>query len=763
MRGLSARHWAGALVVTVMIVASCQDERLAADVRPGGDAGSDPSQDGPAEETDAAVPQAPALDFGLDAFRHWQRMPYVRIGVRGYMRSTYDRSGGNEAADASHFLRQVAEDENVSLDLAGPGVLAFVRTNHWHGSPWHYRVDGQDHVVTESSTVDPTHPVAGSKFLPEAAFPSPLALTWSATGGADLSWVPIAFSQSFELAYGRTHYGTGYHIYQLFPLGGGPSGAWQEEAPDEAVLALLAAAGSDIAPSGNGVTTTKRTLDVAAGESALLADLADGPAMVRALHIGLPVKQAAALEAARLRVTWDGRAEPSIDAPVPLLFGTGTLYDRNGAEWLVKGLLQSVRFTADQLRLALYFPMPYFEHAKLEIVAGASGLSGLDFELRSEPYTGPNNHVAYFHATYRDHGAPELGHDLTVLDTRGLEGDEDHCGAFVGMSWIFSDQAVLSTLEGDPRFYFDDSLSPQAQGTGTEEWAGGGDYWGGQVTTLPLAGHPVGAPSPSDVQEPRDAVESAYRVLIADAFPFGKNARITLEHGAQDDSSEHYRSVAYWYGTPGACLTLSDEVAVGDGASEATHDYASPEATAPVTLSSRYEWGPDHVAGVEIFPETSDTGRTTRGTSELVVALDPANLGVLLRRKLDYGVPNQRARVYVADDAPGAPFVYAGTWYLAGSNRSVYSNPPGELDASNPVLETSNRRWREDELLLPPALTAGRSAIRLRFEHEAVDLPLLPGGEVTPSGWSEFHYWVYCYHLPKAQSATASRFRPPPT
>ena len=45
-----------------------------------------------------------SVPVGLDAYRQWERWPYQRIGVRAYMRSTYDRSGGNEGADASHFL-----------------------------------------------------------------------------------------------------------------------------------------------------------------------------------------------------------------------------------------------------------------------------------------------------------------------------------------------------------------------------------------------------------------------------------------------------------------------------------------------------------------------------------------------------------------------------------------------------------------------------------------------------------------------------------
>src|SRR2546430_2236063 len=113
-----------------------------------------------------AAEKPPVIPTGLDAYRLWDRWPYQRVGVRAYMRSTYDRRGGNEGADASHFLYQLADDFNVSLDVAGPGVLYFVRCNHWHGSPWHYEVDGNDHIVQETSTADPTHPVEGSIFLP---------------------------------------------------------------------------------------------------------------------------------------------------------------------------------------------------------------------------------------------------------------------------------------------------------------------------------------------------------------------------------------------------------------------------------------------------------------------------------------------------------------------------------------------------------------------------------------------------------------------
>ena len=174
----------------------------------------------------APVHAADPVPVGLDAYALWDRWPQQRIGVRAYMRSTYDRDGGNRTADASHFLYAERPDFNVALDVLGRGVLYFVRTNHWHGSPWHYEVDGIDNVVRETSTADPDHPTPDSVFEPAATFPPPLAWTWSTTKGADLNWVPIPFDRSLRLAYGRTFYGTGYYIHHQFAEGTPLSTPW---------------------------------------------------------------------------------------------------------------------------------------------------------------------------------------------------------------------------------------------------------------------------------------------------------------------------------------------------------------------------------------------------------------------------------------------------------------------------------------------------------------------------------------------------------
>jgi hypothetical protein len=262
--------------------------------------------------------EPPVIPIGLDAYRMWERWPYQRIGARAYMRSTYDRAGGNEGADASHFLYQQADDFNVALDVEGPGVLYFARYNHWHGSPWHYEVDGADHVVQESSSADPTHPVKESVFLPEALFPNPLAWTWSVTKGADLSWVPIPFERSFRMAYSRTRYGTGYYIYHQYVHGAKlsrPLQAWDGQTPPAAdVLKLIARAGSDLVSRPDtaegkkaGVREESGKVVLPAKAAVTLVRLTKAPAMLRALELDVPKESAVAFSLARLRVTWDDR------------------------------------------------------------------------------------------------------------------------------------------------------------------------------------------------------------------------------------------------------------------------------------------------------------------------------------------------------------------------------------------------------------------------------------------------------------------------
>jgi hypothetical protein len=681
--------------------------------------------------------EPPTIPVGYDAYRQWDKWYLQRIGARAYMRSTYDRAGGNEGADASHFLYQLADDKNVTLDVEGRGVLYFARYNHWHGSPWHYIVDGSDNIVQETSTKDPLHPAERSAFEPREAFPSPLAFTWSTTKGADLSWVPIGFEKSFQMAYSRTRYGTGYYIYHQFVPGAKLSQnieSWKPDVvPPKDVVELLRH------PSEDRIDSELHEVDATRAIA--------GPGVIRGIVVNLPISKCKNYANARLKITWDDRHAPSVDAPLALFFGAGVLRDAIDGHHLVKAMPMSIWHGTDNVLLSCAFPMPFFKSARIEL----QGAEGALLRVHVEPLRDPPNHVGYFHATYRDFPKPGRGKDLVLLDTRGIEGSQDWTGSFVGTSWIFSHNAVLGTLEGDPRFFFDDSESPQGQATGTEEWGGGGDYWGGENMTLPFAGHPCGAKSAKDAKSEEDKIESAYRFLLADLFPFGKNARIQLEHGGTNQSAEHYETVTYWYGLPGSSLVQTDKFNVADQSDAKAHQYDSPDASKSYEIESRYELGVDHIKTDEIYPTQKMTARSTTGTSTFVMKIDPDNWGVMLRRTLDYQFPNQRAEVSVANaDEKEPQWKPAGIWYTAGSNRCVYSNPKEELGATQHNIQISNRRFRDDEFLIGRDLTRGKKAIRVRVKFTPVNRPITPGAPLDPQAWSEIRYSAYSFVMPNA-------------
>ena len=90
----------------------------------------------------------------------------------------------------------------------------------------------------------------------------------------------------------------------------------------------------------------------------------------------------------------------------------------------------------------------------------------------------------------------------------------------------------------------------------------------------------------------------------------------------------------------------------------------------------------------------------------------------------------------------------AGVWYTAGSNTCVYSNPRQELGATQHIVQTSNRRFREDEFLIGAELTKGRPKIRVRVQFVPVEAPLFPGAQAQEKAWSEMRYMAYSYVIP---------------
>ena len=81
-----------------------------------------------------------------------------------------------------------------------------------------------------------------------------------------------------------------------------------------------------------------------------------------------------------------------------------------------------------------------------------------------------------------------------------------------------------------------------------------------------------------------------------------------------------------------------------------------------------------------------------------------------------------------------------------------FTSGAGELGPTEHIVETSNRRFRDDEFLIPRKLTSGRSTIRVRIEFRPVDIPLFPGRPLGEQAWSEMRYTAYSFMMPHLQS-----------
>ena len=165
---------------------------------------------------------------------------------------------------------------------------------------------------------------------------------------------------------------------------------------------------------------------------------------------------------------------------------------------------------------------------------------------------------------------------------------------------------------------------------------------------------------------------TAYRLYLQDAVPFRKHIRVAIEHGAANDAQEDVWTLAYYYYKPNARAIFTDTLDVGNAASESAHSYVISGQNWTGSRTYTYEGDFDNI-------NVTDDGRAFLGYSEFIMAIQPANQGVLLRRRFDQMIANQMANVYVDGSL-------VGTWYKAGSNGF--------------------HNWRDEDFMIPAAYTS---------------------------------------------------------
>jgi hypothetical protein len=643
----------------------------AVDAGAGADAGAD-SGGG-----DGGVFDVAPAPYGLAAVEAFDRLPRLQPHVIAGQQSSYDRSGGNsDGFGASNYL-YTEGDRKVLLDVEGPGVIYRMWFTGFDPNDAYIKVyfDGESSPRLFEKLGDV---VAGTN----APFWAPLAGNQEVSSGGCYSYLPLPFAKSIKVVSNGAGFAFFYHLgYHLFDPGTVIE-TWTGDEDPAAVIDLWKNAGRNPVPA-EGTDFASGVVELPAGETGTLASLA-GPRELTAIRVRIPGVDGEAGEAAaavlngmRLQIRWDGEETPSVDAPLGSFFAMGE-FGAYPTRALPAGMDESGAMYA-------FFPMPFEKSAAVDLTNGAAGpVLALEYEIAHRPFSGSFAGVGYFKTSFRAETPTTEGTDILILDTEGS-------GRFLGVVESMKGPENRSYLEGDERIYVDGGRSPAFHGTGTEDFYSAGWYFSKGLFSLPMHGNTAHIPGPED----RTA---AYRFLLHDAIPFRTHIRVSIEHGPQNDVAEDVFTLAYYYHRPEPAMILSDTLDVGNPEDEAAHEYTIEGETWSGERAFSYEGDFDDV-------EIADNGRAHKGASGFTLSVNPENDGVILRRRLDFGVANQRAELSVDG-------VAAGVWYTAGSN--VF------------------HPWRDSDFILPASLTRGKSKLRVK-------ITFLSGA----NDWNEFRYEAY--------------------
>ena len=288
---------------------------------------------------------------------------------------------------------------------------------------------------------------------------------------------------------------------------------------------------------------------VAPGETHVLLD-AQGPGVITHLWITFlgpepqdwAKKGSANHQEMLLRMFWDGRERPAVEAPVGDFFANCFGQRREVIS------LPVVVEDADSYNC--YWHMPFRKSARIEIVNQSDKPIGLLYYnidwIKKDKLS---KRTPYFHAQYRQEYPVQKGQDYVLLDTKGK-------GHYVGTVLAVRTRSPAWFGEGDEKIYIDGEAKPSIWGTGTEDYFL--SAWGLKTTSTPFFGVPY-----FDQWGIVGGHTSAYRWHVSDPIVFNTGIKVTFEHfgwiapdenpnnksTSWNEREDDYASVAFWYQT----------------------------------------------------------------------------------------------------------------------------------------------------------------------------------------------------------------------
>jgi hypothetical protein len=240
------------------------------------------------------------------------------------------------------------------------------------------------------------------------------------------------------------------------------------------------------------------------------------------------------LNALSIRIYWDGRKEPAVEAPLGDFFAVG-----HGKPAVVESFPVQVSPTG---ALTCFWRMPFAKSARIVIRNDNPDRgTGLYWQIDWVKVDKLPADVGYFHAKYRQEYPAEMGKDYLLADLAGH-------GQYVGTVMSVTNSQPGWFGEGDDFFYIDGEEVPSLQGTGSEDYFN--DAWG----LRPRTSHWFG--SPRGLGEGTGDSGVFYRWHVLDPVGFNKSLQVAMEHkgnGDQDidafflERPDFISSVAFWY------------------------------------------------------------------------------------------------------------------------------------------------------------------------------------------------------------------------
>ena len=248
------------------------------------------------------------------------------------------------------------------------------------------------------------------------------------------------------------------------------------------------------------------------------------------------------------RIYWDGKSEPSVEAPLAAFFGNG---------WDEYYEFTSLPLAVGPQRgtgLVSYFQMPFANGARLEIENQSNEtISRLYFYVDYVEMKKLPDDLGRFHAWYNHEltdalpeGETEWG--LVGAQTNNVDGAGNYLfadikgeGHFVGINYYVHSPSPMWYGEGDDMIFIDGEEKASLLGTGTE------DFFNTSWCPKTIFTHPYYGYARVNNDNGWLGRTHVYRFFIADPIYFNKSFKGTIEHGHNNNLTLDISSVAYWY------------------------------------------------------------------------------------------------------------------------------------------------------------------------------------------------------------------------